>query len=118
MTTKKQKRERGIAKRQAFEEEQRQNGLKFLRQAQAQRADEKKKAEEARKERVKKTSQRLAAEHRAKKAAEQSKPGSHKTVGPVTQNRSGASGRKKRYQKAKNPKRGPRMNGADQAEAS
>lgn len=115
MATKKQKRLNGIAKRERKEAERREAGLKQLRLAQAGRAAERAKAEEARKERAIQKSQKLAAQHRAKKAAEASKPGQHKTVGPVPQNKSGASGRKKRYQKARNPKRGPRLNGADQS---
>lgn len=113
MATKKQKRLAGIAKREKEETERRENGLKQLRLAQAGRAAERAKADETRKERAVQKSQKLAAAHRAKKAAEASKPGQHKTVGPVTQNNSGASGRRKKYMKAKNPKRGPRLNATD-----
>lgn len=105
MATKKQKRLAGIAKREKFEAEQRERGQHFLRLAQAERAAERAKAEEARKERAKKRSQQLAAAHRAKQAAEQSKPGQHKTVAPVSQNKRGASGRRKKYQKAREGKK-------------
>lgn len=113
MATKKQKRLAGIAKREAEEAERREAGLKQLALAQAGRAAERAKAEEARKERAIQKSQKLAAAYRAKKAAEASKPGQHKAI-PVSQNKSGASGRKKKYQKARNPKRGPRLNGTEQ----
>ena len=67
MATKKQKRERGIAKRQAFEAETRENGLAFLRLAQAGRAAERAKAEEARKQRAITKSKRLAKTHQREK---------------------------------------------------
>lgn len=118
MTTKKQKRLNGIAKREKEEAERREDGLKQLRLAQTGRAAERAKADAAHKERAIQKSQKLAAQHRAQKAAEQSKPGQHKTVGPTSQNKSGASGRKKRFQKARNPKRGPRVNGTDQEQTA
>lgn len=118
MTTKKQKRLNGIAKREREEAERREDGLKQLRLAQTGRAAERAQADEARKGRAIQKSQKLAAQHRAKKAAEQSKPGQHKTVGATSQNRSGASGRKKRVQKARNPKQGSRANDTEQEQAA
>lgn len=119
MATKKQKRLAGIAKREAEEAERRERGLHFLKLAQDERREKKAEAEKARKDRAIAKSQKLAQQHRAKKAAEMSKPGLHKVAtSGRTQNSSGASGRRKKFNKAKNPKRGPRMNGTDQAEAS
>ena len=71
MATKKQKRERGIAKRMQEEAERREREQHFLKLAQAQRAEQKRKADEARLARAKAKSKRLAKTHRAQKKAEQ-----------------------------------------------
>lgn len=69
MATKKQKRERGIAKRQAFEAEERERGLHFLKLAQEERRREREKAEEVRKDRAIAKSKRLAKAHKARPMA-------------------------------------------------
>lgn len=105
MTTKKQKREAGIARREQEEKESRERGLHFLALAQAERAEERRKADKARRDRAIATSKRLARAHEAAKA---SKPGDHKTadkVVPQTPGRSrGRMGktRNKKYQKSRN----------------
>lgn len=117
MATKKQKRAAGIAKREKEEAENRERGLHFLSLAQSERAAERSKAEASRKERAVAKSKRLARAHEAAKA---SKPGEHKTADAVAapknkQGRYGRAGsRKKQFNKAKNPRRGPRINGTDQ----
>ena len=67
MATKKQKRERGIAKRMQEEAERREREQHFLKLAQAQRAEQKRKADEARLARAKAKSKRLAKTHQAEK---------------------------------------------------
>lgn len=103
MATKKQKREAGIARREKEEKENRERGMHFLSLAQAGRAESRRKAEEARKDRVVAKSKRLARAHEAAKA---SKPGIHRTAdriektnGKKPQNN---TKRKKQYQKAHN----------------
>ncbi len=64
MATKKQKREAGIAKREAEEKERRERGLHFLSLAQQERIAQKKKADEAALARKKKVSKRLAKQHK------------------------------------------------------
>lgn len=72
MATKKQKRERGIAKREAEEAELRASGLHFLKLAQAGRAAEREKADQARKDRAIVKSKRLAKVHAREKEGVQS----------------------------------------------
>jgi hypothetical protein len=103
VATKKQKRTAGIAKREAEEAERRESGLRFLRLSQAERAEQRGKAEEDRKNRAIAKSKRLA---RAHEAAKSSKPGTHKTVGELTDvsKASPKNKRRKQYQKARGPK--------------
>lgn len=103
MATKKQKRLAGIAKRETEEAERRESGLRFLRLSQAERSQQRAKAEEDRKKRAVAKSKRLARAHEASKI---SKPGNHQTVEeqvkvekPATKNK-----RKKQYHKARGPK--------------
>ncbi len=70
MATKKQKRERGIARREAFEAEQRERNQHFLKLSQDQRTAERKAAEEARIARAKAKSKKLAKQHRQQKERE------------------------------------------------
>lgn len=70
MVTKKQKRERGIAKREAEDKERRAREQHFLALAQAERAAERKKADDASKARAIAKSKKLAKEHEAKKNRE------------------------------------------------
>lgn len=97
MATKKQKRARGIAKREAFENEQRERGLHFLKLAQDERRAKKAEA----KERAIAKSKRLA---RAHEAAKGSKPNSFKTVGEQVNvsKTANKNRRKKQYNKARN----------------
>lgn len=74
MATKKQKRERGIAKREAEETERKARELHFLKLAQTERAERKKKADEERKQRAIEKSKRLAKSHRAAKMAKPAPP--------------------------------------------
>lgn len=103
MATKKAKRARGIAKREAEETERRESGLRFLRLSQAERSQQRAKAEEDRKKRAIVKSKRLA---RAHEAAKESKPGSYKTIGEQVDvaKSSHKNKRKKQYQKARGPK--------------
>lgn len=103
MATKKQKREAGIARREAEEKERRDRGQHFLKLAQAQRAEERRKNDEARKERAIAKSQRLARAHEAAKA---SKPGANVTADQIKKPRGKKPHnnvkRKKQYTKARN----------------
>lgn len=101
MATKKQKRARGIAKREAEETERRDSGLRFLKLAQAERSQQRAKAEEDRKKRAIVKSKRLA---RAHEAAKESKPGDYKTVGEAPPRSTPKNKRKKQYQQARGPK--------------
>lgn len=64
MATKKQKRARGIAKREAFEAELRASGQHFLKLAQDQRRVDREKEDKLRKDRAIAKSKRLAAQHK------------------------------------------------------
>lgn len=68
MATKKQKRAAGIAKREAFEEEERQRNQHFLQISRDQRRAERERAEQARKDRAIAKSKKLAKQHRREKA--------------------------------------------------
>jgi hypothetical protein len=102
VATKKQKRLAGIAKREQEEAERRERGMHFLKMAQAERAEERAKAEAARKERAIAKSKRLA---RAHEAAKESKPGLHRTADKITKPRGkklqNNSKRKKQYTKSR-----------------
>jgi hypothetical protein len=78
MATKKQKRAAGIAKREAEEQERRQRGLEFLRLDQERRTADRKKAEDARIERAKAKSKKLAQKHRNQKKHEKQGVQEHK----------------------------------------
>jgi len=86
VATKKQKRARGLAKRAAFEKEERERGLHFLKLEQQRRAEEHRRAEEAKHDIKVKKAKRLAKEHEASKgedpeAMRQKAKGSYKSKG-------------------------------------